>query len=116
MQVAEDARLVTLKRQDEARIAAERQASLDRESAARAEAQAARAQADASQRLESERRARAEAEERSAKDKAEIARLEAANARSDALELKQRWLSSVLMQRLRKLVWLHSALNRRRRS
>ena len=84
VQVAEDARLVTLKRQDEARLAAERKASLDRESAARADAEAARAQADATQRLESERRARAEAEERSAKDRAEIARLEAANARSEA--------------------------------
>jgi len=94
VQVAEDARLVTLKRQDEARLAAERQASLDRENAARAQADqearlraqadAARLQSDAAQRIEIERRARAEAEERAAKERAEAARLDAARARSDA--------------------------------
>jgi outer membrane protein OmpA-like peptidoglycan-associated protein len=87
VQVAEDARLVTLKRQDEARLAAERQASADRESAATAKAaQEAklRAESDAAQRLEIERRARAEAEERAAKDRAEVARLEADRARADA--------------------------------
>ena len=94
VQVAEDARLVTLKRLDEARLAAERQASLERESAARAqadqearlraEAEAARAQADASQRLEIERRATAEAEERLSRERAEQARLEAARLRSEA--------------------------------
>lgn len=87
VQVAEDARLVTLKRQEEARLAAERQASLDRESAARAQAEQEgrrRAEADAASRLEIERRARAEAEERAARERAEAARLEATNARAEA--------------------------------
>jgi outer membrane protein OmpA-like peptidoglycan-associated protein len=87
VQVAEDARLLTLKRQEEARLAAERQASLARESAARSQAEQEsrlRAEADAASRLEIERRARAEAEERAARERAEAARLEAANARADA--------------------------------
>jgi outer membrane protein OmpA-like peptidoglycan-associated protein len=94
VQVAEDARLVALKRQEEARLAAERQAALDREAAARAKAEeearlraqadAAKAQADAEQRVEIERRARAEAEERAARERAEVARLEADRARLDA--------------------------------
>src|SRR5688572_2140209 len=91
VQVAEDARLVSLKRQEEARLAAERQAAADRESAARAQAEQQarlRAEADAAQRLEVERRARAEAEERAAKDRAEVARLEAERARADADRVK----------------------------
>jgi outer membrane protein OmpA-like peptidoglycan-associated protein len=92
VQVAEDARLVSLKRQEEARLAAERQAAADRESAARAQAEQQsrlRAEADAAQRLEVERRARAEAEERAARDRAEVARLEAERARTDAERAKQ---------------------------
>jgi outer membrane protein OmpA-like peptidoglycan-associated protein len=87
VQAAEDARLVSLKRQEEARLAAERQSAADREAAAKAQADQQtrlRADADAAQRLEIERRARAEAEERFAKEKAEVARLEADRARADA--------------------------------
>jgi outer membrane protein OmpA-like peptidoglycan-associated protein len=87
VQVAEDARLLTLKRQEEARIAAERQAALARESAARSQAEQEarlRAEADTASRLEIERRARAEAEERAARERAEAARLEANNARAEA--------------------------------
>jgi len=87
VQVAEDARLVTLKRVEEARLAAERKDAQDREAAARADAEREaklRAEADAAQRLEIERRARAEAEERLAKEKAEVARLEADRARTEA--------------------------------
>jgi outer membrane protein OmpA-like peptidoglycan-associated protein len=87
VQVAEDARLVALKRQDEARLAAEREAAAARESAAKAQADQEarlRAEADAAARLEIERRARAEAEERAARERAEAARLEANNARAEA--------------------------------
>jgi outer membrane protein OmpA-like peptidoglycan-associated protein len=87
VQAAEDARLVSLKRQEEARLAAERQSAAEREAAARAQADQQaklRAEADAAQRLEIERRARAEAEERAAREKAEVARLEADRARADA--------------------------------
>jgi outer membrane protein OmpA-like peptidoglycan-associated protein len=87
VQAAEDARLVTLKRQEEARLAAERQAAVDREAAAKAQAEQQaklRAEADAAQKLEIERRARAEAEERFAKERAEVARLEADRARAEA--------------------------------
>jgi outer membrane protein OmpA-like peptidoglycan-associated protein len=80
VQVAEDARLVALKRIDEARLATERQAGLDREAAARAQAD----QAEAARRLELERSARAEAAERAALDKAESARAEAERARQEA--------------------------------
>jgi outer membrane protein OmpA-like peptidoglycan-associated protein len=93
VQAAEDARLVGLKRQEEARLAAERQAAADREAAARvqaAQAEAAKAKADAEQRLEMERRARAEAEERVSKERAEVARLEADRARVDANEAQRR--------------------------
>jgi outer membrane protein OmpA-like peptidoglycan-associated protein len=87
VQVAEDARLVTLKRLDEARLAAERQAAasdrqaaLDREAAAKAQAE----QAEAARRLELERAARAEASERAALEKAEAARADADRARLEA--------------------------------
>src|SRR5688572_10727091 len=68
-QTAEDARLIALKRQEDQRLADERQAGADREAAARAQADRARAQSDEDsrrrvqaeleQRLEAERRARA---------------------------------------------------------
>jgi outer membrane protein OmpA-like peptidoglycan-associated protein len=80
VQVAEDARLVTLKRVDEARAAAERQAILDREAAARSQAE----QAEVARRLELERSARAEASERAALEKAEAARADAERARQEA--------------------------------
>ena len=87
VQAAEDARLISLKRQEDARLAAERQAAANREAAAKAQAEQQarlRAESDAAQRLEIERRARAEAEERVAKEKAEVARLEADRARAEA--------------------------------
>src|SRR5262245_26547669 len=83
-QTAEDARLIALKRQEDLRIAAERQAAADREAQAKAQADRARAQAEedarrrtqaeAEQRLEAERRARAEAERAAAQAQAEVAR------------------------------------------
>ncbi len=83
-QTAEDARLITLKRQEEHRLERERQAAADREAeakaqAARAKAQAEedarlRAQAETEQRLEAERRARAEAQRATAEAQAELAR------------------------------------------
>jgi len=92
VQTAEDARLIALKRQEENRLAAERQAAADRESQAKAaadQAQAAanrarmqaeeearrRAQSEEASRLETERRARAEAEKAAA---------DAARARTEA--------------------------------
>lgn len=85
VQTAEDARLIALKRQEENRLAAEREASAGRESDARAAAERARmeaeeqarqrADAEQTSRLESERRARAEAERAAA---------EAARARTEA--------------------------------
>ena len=83
-QTAEDARLIAVKRQNDLRIATERQDAADREAAAKAQADRARAQAEedsrrraqaeADQRLESERRARAEAERALAQAQAEAAR------------------------------------------
>jgi outer membrane protein OmpA-like peptidoglycan-associated protein len=58
VQRAEDARLITVRRQDEERLAQERQAAAEREARAKAEAEASAEQ----QRLEAERRARAEQE------------------------------------------------------
>jgi outer membrane protein OmpA-like peptidoglycan-associated protein len=80
VQVAEDARLVALKRLDEARLAAERQAVLDREAAARAQAE----QAETARRLELERSARAQEAERAALARAEAARADAERARLEA--------------------------------
>jgi outer membrane protein OmpA-like peptidoglycan-associated protein len=87
VQTAEDARLLTLKRQEEAELAAERQEALAREAAANAKAgheAQLRAQADAAQRAEIERRTVAELEERAARERAETARLEAETARLEA--------------------------------
>jgi outer membrane protein OmpA-like peptidoglycan-associated protein len=83
-QTAEDARLIALKRQEDQRLSDERQASLNREEAAKAQADKARAQSEESsrlraqaeleQRLEAERRARAEAERAAAIALADAAR------------------------------------------
>jgi len=105
VQTAEDARLIALKRQDERRIAQERQAAADREAQAKAQADQAKAQADQAkaqadlakvraeedqrrraqaeteQRLEAERRARAEAERAAAE-----AQARAAQAQADAVK------------------------------
>jgi outer membrane protein OmpA-like peptidoglycan-associated protein len=84
VQTAEDARLITLKRQEEQRVAQERQAAADREAQAKAEAERSRlqaeedarrrTQAETEQQLEAERRARAEAERAAAQLQAEAAR------------------------------------------
>ncbi len=80
VQAAEDARLIALKRQDEARLARERAVAAEREAQAKAAANEAtrrRAQAEEQQRLESERRARAEADRAAAQAATERARAEA---------------------------------------
>jgi outer membrane protein OmpA-like peptidoglycan-associated protein len=98
-QTAEDARLIALKRQDEQRIALERQAAADREAQAKAQAERAkaqaeedarrRAQAEAEQRLETERRARAEAERTAAQAIAEAARERALRDQAAAEQARQ---------------------------
>ena len=63
VQMAEDARIITVKKMDEAMLASERQASGDREATARADADRAargRTEAEAQQRSEAEARLRAE--------------------------------------------------------
>ena len=94
-QTAEDARLIALKRQEEAQLAAERQAAAEREAEANAQAERARAesaqearlrnQAEIEQRLEAERRARAEAERARAEAQAAADRAVAEAARERAL-------------------------------
>ncbi|HXP48155.1 MAG TPA: OmpA family protein [Terriglobales bacterium] len=73
-QTAEDARVISLKRQEELRIAQERQEAADREAQAKAQAEA-----------EANRRAQAEAE----RIRAEQARAEADRARAEAERAKQ---------------------------
>jgi outer membrane protein OmpA-like peptidoglycan-associated protein len=88
VQTAEDTRLITLKRIEEARLAAERQAAADREAAAVAEAEAEaqrRAQAEAARR-EAERM-KAEADAAAARAREE--RLAAEAARQAALAQQQ---------------------------
>jgi outer membrane protein OmpA-like peptidoglycan-associated protein len=80
VQAAEDARLIALQRQEEARLARERAEAAEREAQARAAAdQAVRQQvlAEEQQRLEAERRARAESERARAQAEAEKTRAEA---------------------------------------
>jgi len=99
VQTAEDARLIALKRQDEQRIAQERQAAADRESQAQAQAERSRlqaeddarrrAQAETEQRLEAERRARAEAERTAAQAQAEAARERALKDQASAEQSRQ---------------------------
>jgi len=87
VQMAEDARLVTLTRQEDARVAAEKKAAADREALARAQASEAaqlRAEAEADRAREAERRTRAEADERVAREQAETARQQAETARLQA--------------------------------
>jgi outer membrane protein OmpA-like peptidoglycan-associated protein len=76
VQTAEDSRAIAVKRQEEERLASERQAGADREALAKAETEAEaslRRQAEADQRMEADRRARAEAE--SAAAQSETARI-----------------------------------------
>jgi outer membrane protein OmpA-like peptidoglycan-associated protein len=87
VQAAEDARLIALKRQEEARLeserhaAAERQARIERE---RLQAERERVQAEEQKRLEAERRVMAEAERAKAQAEAEIQRNKAAAATAQA--------------------------------
>jgi len=95
VQMAEDARIITVKKIADEQLAAERRASADREARATAEAQAEaqrRAQAEAAQRTEAAERARAEAErtaaqldERRAREEAERIRRETDAQRAAAL-------------------------------
>jgi len=84
VQTAEDSRAIAVKRQEEERLANERQAGADREARAKAETEAEarlRAQAESDQRVEAERRARAEAERNAAQSETAIIKLEADAAR-----------------------------------
>jgi outer membrane protein OmpA-like peptidoglycan-associated protein len=92
VQTAEDARLIAIKRQDEASLQQERTASAQREAQAKAEAERAAqrsVQAEAEQRLEAERRARAEAETKAAEAAAERTRLEAERSKLEADRARQ---------------------------
>ncbi len=76
VQTAEDSRAIAVTRQEEARLASERQAGMNREANLRAETEAEarlRAQAEANQKVEADRRAQAEA--KSAADQSETARI-----------------------------------------
>jgi outer membrane protein OmpA-like peptidoglycan-associated protein len=76
VQTAEDSRAIAVIRQEEARVAVERQAGMNREANLRAETEAEarlRAQAEANQKVEADRRALAEA--KSAADQSETARI-----------------------------------------
>jgi len=78
VQTAEDSRAIAVKRQEEERLASERQAGADREALAKAETETEarlRAQAESDQRMEADRRARAEGERNAAQSEtARIAR------------------------------------------
>jgi outer membrane protein OmpA-like peptidoglycan-associated protein len=84
VQTAEDSRAIAVKRQEEDRLASERQASADREALAKAETETEarlRAQAESNQRMEADRRARAEAESAAAKSETASIKLDAEAAR-----------------------------------
>jgi outer membrane protein OmpA-like peptidoglycan-associated protein len=83
-QMAEDARIITLKKIEEERLANERAAAAEREAHAKAETEAEarrRAQAEADQKAEAERRARAESERANAQSEAERIKRDAEAAR-----------------------------------
>jgi outer membrane protein OmpA-like peptidoglycan-associated protein len=83
VQTAEDARIIAIRKQDEERLAMERQASAEREARSKADAEASAQQ----QRLESERRARAEedrARAEAARQQSETARLQSEAARAQS--------------------------------
>jgi len=84
VQTAEDSRAIAVKRQEEERLARERQAGADREALAKAETETEarmRALAESDQRMEAERRARAEAERNAAMSETATIKLEAEAAR-----------------------------------
>jgi outer membrane protein OmpA-like peptidoglycan-associated protein len=87
VQTAEDSRAIAVRRQDEERLASERQAGANREAVAKAETEAEarlRAQAESDQRMEADRRLRAEAERNLAQSETAAVKLEAAEARTAA--------------------------------
>jgi outer membrane protein OmpA-like peptidoglycan-associated protein len=87
VQSAEDARLIALQRQEEARLAQERAEAAEREAQAQAAVeQAARqkSEAEEQERLEAERRARAESERAQAEAEAAVNRAEAERTRIEA--------------------------------
>jgi len=98
-QTAEDARLIALRRQEEQRLADERQAAADREADAKAQADRAKAmseeesrrrmQAELEQKLEAERRARAEAESAASLAQAEAARQRALRDQAAAEQARE---------------------------
>jgi outer membrane protein OmpA-like peptidoglycan-associated protein len=82
-QMAEDARIITIKRIEEERLANERAAAAEREARAKGEAEAEarrRAQAEADQKAEAERRARAETERAAAQSETDRVKREAETA------------------------------------
>ena len=84
VQTAEDSRAIAVKRQEEERLASERQAGVDREALAKAETEAEarlRAQAENEQRIEADGRARAELERNAAESETATVKLEAEAAR-----------------------------------
>ena len=103
VQTAEDARLITLKRQEEDRLAAERAASAGRESQANAaadDATRARLLAEQQQRLDAEGRARAEADTAAARAQADRAKLDAdAAAQRAALDKEAALAASELARK-----------------
>jgi outer membrane protein OmpA-like peptidoglycan-associated protein len=84
-QTAEDSRLITLKRQEEERLARERAASADREAQANAATDLAKSQADDA----AQARARAEADSATARAQAERTRMEADLAAQRAAREKE---------------------------
>jgi outer membrane protein OmpA-like peptidoglycan-associated protein len=86
-QMAEDARIITVKKIAEERLANERAAAAEREARAKAETEAEarrRAQAEADQKAEAERRSRAESERAAAQSETERIKREAETARAAA--------------------------------
>ena len=84
VQTAEDSRAIAVKRQEEERLASERQAGADREALAKAETEteaSLRMQAEADQKMEADRRARAEAESAAAQSETARIKREAEAAR-----------------------------------
>jgi outer membrane protein OmpA-like peptidoglycan-associated protein len=84
VQMAEDARIITIKKMEEARLMSERQASDDREARSKADAESAakgRLQAEARERTEAEARLRAEGERANAQSETERIKREADAAR-----------------------------------
>jgi len=84
VQIAEDSRAIAVRRQEEERLASERQAGADREALAKAETEIQarlRMQAETDQKLEADRRARAEAERTAAQSETATVKIEAEAAR-----------------------------------